>query len=74
MSEAKFADIVGRQVPDAIKRRLADYVIPSNGGIAPTRRALASALRDVSRRASVAWPPRPWRERWTAQLARQRRR
>ncbi|MCW5745693.1 MAG: dephospho-CoA kinase [Alphaproteobacteria bacterium] len=74
MTEAKFLDIVRRQVPDTVKRRLADFVIPSNAGIAPTRHALAAALRQLSRRRGAAWPPRPWRERWTAQLARQRRR
>ena len=74
MSEAKFLDIVRRQVPDRVKRRLADYVIPSNGGIAPTRRTLAAALRALATRRGTTWPPRPWRERWTAQLAQQRRR
>lgn len=74
MTEAKFLDIIRRQVPDRTKRRLADFVIPSNGGIAPTRRALAAALDDLSRRRGMAWPPKPWRERWTAQLARQRKR
>lgn len=74
MSEAKFFDIVRRQVPDHAKRRLADAVIPSNGGIAPTRRALAAAIRDLAQRRGTAWPPKPWRERWTAQLARQRKR
>lgn len=74
MTADKFRDIVRRQVPDRVKRRLADVVIPSNGGIAPTRRALAAALGDLARRRGKAWPPRPWRERWTAQLARQRRR
>jgi dephospho-CoA kinase len=74
MTEAKFIDIVQRQVPDRIKRRLADFVIPSNGGIAPTRRALAAALDALARRRGTAWPPRPWRERWTAALARQRKR
>ena len=74
MSEAKLADIVRRQVPDHVKRRLADVVIPSNAGIAPTRGALAAALRILARRRGTAWPPKPWRERWTAQLARQRQR
>lgn len=74
MTEAKFLDIVRRQVPDVVKRRLADFVIPSNGGIAPTRRALVAALRALARRRAGAWPAKPWRERWTAQLARQRKR
>ncbi len=74
MTEAKFQDIVRRQVPDQIKRRLADFVIPSNGGIAPTRRALVAALRALSQQRGETWPPKPWRERWTAALARQRKR
>jgi dephospho-CoA kinase len=74
MTEAKFLDIVRRQVPDSIKRRGADFVIPSNGGIAPTRRALQEALSALAQRRGATWPPKPWRERWTAQLARQRRR
>ncbi|HJQ60327.1 MAG TPA: dephospho-CoA kinase, partial [Vineibacter sp.] len=32
MTEAKFLDIVRRQVPDRIKRHGADFVIPSNAG------------------------------------------
>jgi dephospho-CoA kinase len=74
MTEAKFNDIVTRQVPDSVKRRLADFVIPTNAGIAPTRNALESALRALAHRPGTSWPPRPWRERWTAALARQRRR
>jgi dephospho-CoA kinase len=74
MTEAKFHDIVRRQVPDVVKRRLADIVIPSNGGIGPTRRAIEAALAQLSTRRGTAWPPKPWRERWTAALARQRKR
>jgi dephospho-CoA kinase len=74
MTEAKFRDIVRRQVPDHVKRRLADIVIPSNGGLGPTRQALEAALRALAHRHGTAWPPKPWRERWTAQLARQRKR
>lgn len=70
MTEAKFIDIWKRQVHDTRKRRLADVVLPSNGGVAVTARAIDAALRALSTRRGNSWPPRPWRDRWTAALAR----
>ena len=48
MSEAKFAAILARQMPDAEKRARANYVIETGGSLDGTRaqvRALLAALR-----------------------------
>lgn len=51
MTEDKFRGILARQMPDAAKRKRADYVVPSGLGLAVTRRALARMLRDLRRKA-----------------------
>ena len=73
MSAERFEGILRQQVPDALKRRKATIVIPTGLGLAPTRRALAKAVTNLKERRGRFWPPNPWRERFTAQLARQRR-
>lgn len=72
MTEAKFADIHLRQIPDAIKRRKADVVLRSNGGLAATRAALAATLKNLNKRKGRFWPPRPCYERRIAEIARAR--
>lgn len=47
MTADKLASILARQMPDAQKRRRADYVVPSGLGRAVTWRALARILDDV---------------------------
>jgi dephospho-CoA kinase len=47
MTEAKFRDILARQVPDAIKRRRATWVVQSGLGKFRTWRQLAQVLRDA---------------------------
>jgi dephospho-CoA kinase len=42
-------------------------------GLAPTRLALAKAIARLKKRRGRFWPANPWRERFTAQLARARR-
>lgn len=73
MTEEKFAGILRQQVPDSIKRRLATVVIPTGLGLAPTRRALEKAVAKLRQRPGRCWPPNPWREKFTAKLARSRR-
>jgi dephospho-CoA kinase len=73
MTEEKFAGIVRQQVPDRTKRRLATVVIPTGLGLAPTRMALEKAIAVLRRSPARSWPPHPWREKFTAHLARNRR-
>jgi len=73
MTAERLAGILRQQVPDAVKRRKATVVIPTGLGLAPTRLALAKAVRRLMTRRGRAWPPNPWRDRFTAQLARARR-
>ena len=44
MSEAKFAKILARQLPDAEKRSRADFVIPTGSGLGETRKAVRRIL------------------------------
>ncbi|WP_428669131.1 dephospho-CoA kinase [Reyranella sp.] len=73
MTAEKLAGILRQQVPDTVKRRKATVVIPTGLGLAPTRLALAKAVRRLLKQRGRAWPPNPWRDRFTAQLARARR-
>lgn len=73
MTADRLAGILRQQVPDAVKRRKADIVIPTGLGLAPTRAALAKAVSALKRRPGRAWPANPWREKFTARLAQARR-
>ena len=73
MSAERLDGILRQQVPDAEKRRKATIVIPTGLGLAPTRLALAKAIAKLKKRRGRFWPANPWRERFTAQLARARR-
>ena len=48
-------------------------VIPTGLGLAPTRAALARAVARLKSQPARFWPPNPWREKFTAELARNRR-
>jgi dephospho-CoA kinase len=50
MTEERLAQILAKQMPDALKRLRADYVVPSGLGRRVTRDALAAVLRDIKRR------------------------
>ena len=73
MTAEKLAGILRQQVADAVKRRKATVVIPTGLGLAPTRSALAGAVRRLMKRKGKSWPSNPWRDRFTGQLARARR-
>lgn len=73
MTAERLGGILRQQVPDAQKRRKADVVIPTGLGLAPTRLALAKAVARLERRRGRFWPANPWREKFTSQLARARR-
>ncbi|HEY4165248.1 MAG TPA: dephospho-CoA kinase [Reyranella sp.] len=73
MTAEKFAGILKQQVPDSQKRRKATVVIPTGLGLAPTRAALTKAVRELTKKQGRSWPSNPWRDRFTAQLARAKR-
>lgn len=73
MSEERLAGILRQQVPDTVKRQKATIVIPTGLGLAPTRAALARAVRRLALKHGRYWPANPWREKFTAHLARARR-
>lgn len=47
MTIEKFESILARQVPDAQKRKLADYVIDTGHGLEPARRAVTEVIADL---------------------------
>jgi len=73
MTAERLDGILRQQVPDALKRRKASIIIPTGLGLAPTRAALGKAVATLKQRRGLFWPPNPWRERFTGQLARARR-
>lgn len=48
MTEEKFAAILAKQVPDAEKRRLADYIVDTGKGLEPARAAVRSIIADLT--------------------------
>lgn len=73
MTAERLDGILRQQVPDVVKRRKASIVIPTGLGLALTRAALARAVADLHGMPGRFWPPNPWREKFTARLARARR-
>ncbi|SFP56436.1 dephospho-CoA kinase [Sphingomonas rubra] len=49
MSEARFAAILARQIPDAEKRARADRVVPTGGSLAETRAAVDEVIAHARR-------------------------
>jgi dephospho-CoA kinase len=56
MSEDKFAALLGRQTPDAEKRRRADFIIRTDAGLEPAARRVAEILATVR---APAWRQKP---------------
>ncbi len=73
MTAEKLDGILRQQVADSLKRRRASIVIPTGLGLAPTRLALRCAVAKLRDLGGGSWPPNPWREKFTARLARARR-
>ena len=59
MTAAKLASIRAEQLPDWLKKKRADYLIPSgfDGGVLAGH--VAAVIADLRRRPPRAWPPRP---------------
>jgi dephospho-CoA kinase len=49
MTEEKFASLLGKQLPDAEKRRRADFVVDSSHDLDSTRAQIRAILRDATR-------------------------
>ena len=52
MTEERLNQVLAKQMPDAQKRKLADYVVPSGLGRRVTRDTLAAIMRDIRARRS----------------------
>jgi dephospho-CoA kinase len=63
MTRDKLANILARQMPDARKRRLADFVVQSGLGRRHTLRRLEAVVTLLRRRGGSKWPPRAIRIR-----------
>jgi dephospho-CoA kinase len=49
MTEAKFAALLAKQMPDAEKRRRADFIVDSSTGFDDARRQVGDILRAVAK-------------------------
>ena len=63
LTPQRLADIRAQQLPDAEKRRRADFVIPTGLGKGLSLRALQRAVRKMSGRKGRCWPPSRRRSR-----------
>lgn len=64
MTVAKLAGVLARQTPDAEKRRLADFVVPTGLGLGVTLRMVKRVVRQGLEMRGRHWPPSPldWRQ------------
>ena len=60
MTAARLRAILARQMPDAEKRRRADFVVPTGLGRALTLRRLREIVRLCGHRRGRKWPPTPY--------------
>jgi len=58
MTPQKLGHIRARQVDDAVKRRRADFIIPTGTDRGTTFRAVRALVRQLSGRSGRIWPPR----------------
>ena len=63
MTQEKFDGILARQIPDATKRRRADFVVPSGCGKAETLRHLSRIVKLIKQAPATHWPPDAYAER-----------
>jgi dephospho-CoA kinase len=64
MTEQRLQQVLAQQTPDVVKRRRADFVVPSGLGKAVARRAVAAILKQVRERGiGRVWPERILRRR-----------
>lgn len=55
MTEEKFESILARQVPDEIKRRKADFIVDTGGGLEDARNQVAAIAEEIQ---TGRWQPR----------------
>ena len=63
MDEKRLEDIRAKQVPDAEKRKRADFIVQSGIGRGPALRAVRRIIKMVRARSGKVWPKRPLRRR-----------
>lgn len=60
MTRERFAAILAKQMPDAEKRRRAEFLIPTGQGRAVSHRRIARIVASLSCRSPFSWPPCPY--------------
>jgi dephospho-CoA kinase len=58
MTRERLEEIRARQMPEAEKRRRADFVVPTGAGHRLTLQRLAGIVRRMAERGGHRWPPR----------------
>lgn len=56
MTKERLAAILARQMPDRMKRKRADFVIPTGLGKRMSMAAVEEIIRDIKKRSGTAWP------------------
>jgi dephospho-CoA kinase len=63
MTEERLNQVLAQQVPDAVKRRRADFIVPSGLGKAVARQAVRRIIRTLRGRSGRVWPERIMKRR-----------
>jgi dephospho-CoA kinase len=63
MTEERLAQVLAQQVPDAEKRKRADFIVPSGLGKAVARQAVRRIIRTLKGRSGGVWPERIMKRR-----------